>query len=113
MAVEGDARWALVTGGTDGIGKSIAHRLAARGLGIIVVGSHSEKGKPPRALCASLAAMTESMKSGALFTQIKRLKATPPGRRTADPQDGRRLWELSERLVSRTLAERCSERQAV
>jgi NAD(P)-dependent dehydrogenase (short-subunit alcohol dehydrogenase family) len=52
-------------------------------------------------------------KSGAVFTQIKRLKATLPGRRTADPQDGRRLWELSERLVSGALAERCSERQTV
>ena len=45
MAVGGDARWVLVTGGTDGIGRSIAHTLAARGLGIIVVGSHSDKGE--------------------------------------------------------------------
>jgi hypothetical protein len=42
--------------------------------------------------------------SGALFTQIRRMKATPPGRRTVDPLQGRRLWEFSEALVAGALA---------
>src|SRR5262245_42844979 len=40
-------------------------------------------------------------KSGLLFTQIKRFKATEPGARTRDPREGRRLWEFSERLAAR------------
>jgi len=51
-------------------------------------------------------------KSGAMFTQIKRMKATPPGRRTHDPRQGRRLWEFSERLVADALAGRTKEREA-
>lgn len=50
-------------------------------------------------------------KSGAIFTQIKRMKATPPGRRTHDPREGRRLWDLSEKLVADALAESTNERQ--
>ncbi|HYL77401.1 MAG TPA: SDR family NAD(P)-dependent oxidoreductase [Bryobacteraceae bacterium] len=38
-------RTALVTGGTDGIGKEIARGLAARGARLIVVGSNSDKGR--------------------------------------------------------------------
>jgi hypothetical protein len=49
-------------------------------------------------------------KSGALFTQIKRMKSAPVTGRTFDPQEGQRLWELSERLVEDALgATRCSE----
>jgi len=51
-------------------------------------------------------------KSGAIFTQIKRMKATPAGPRTHDPQEGRRLWEFSEKLVADALAGRTNERQA-
>jgi NAD(P)-dependent dehydrogenase (short-subunit alcohol dehydrogenase family) len=36
---------ALVTGGTDGIGKEIAHRLARRGVRVFVVGSGAAKGR--------------------------------------------------------------------
>lgn len=39
-----DGETALVTGGTDGIGKAIARRLAARGAGVFLVGSNLEKG---------------------------------------------------------------------
>jgi len=35
--------WAVVTGATDGIGRAIAFRLAAAGLGLILVGRNSEK----------------------------------------------------------------------
>ncbi|MGH6822003.1 MAG: SDR family NAD(P)-dependent oxidoreductase [Methylocella sp.] len=38
-------RRALVTGGTDGIGKAVALRLARTGTGVIVAGSNAEKGK--------------------------------------------------------------------
>ena len=38
-------RCALVTAGTDGIGKEIARRLAARGARVIIVGSDPQKGK--------------------------------------------------------------------
>ena len=37
-------RIALVTGGTDGIGKAIAHVLAGQGIGVVIVGSNAEKG---------------------------------------------------------------------
>jgi NAD(P)-dependent dehydrogenase (short-subunit alcohol dehydrogenase family) len=35
---------ALVTGGTDGIGKAIAHELASQGMAVVVVGSNADKG---------------------------------------------------------------------
>src|SRR5882724_10950058 len=37
-------RVALVTGGTDGIGKAIAHGLAKLGIDLVVVGSDADKG---------------------------------------------------------------------
>src|SRR5260221_8009305 len=39
-----EQRIALVTGGTDGIGKVIAHVLAGREIGVVIVGSNAEKG---------------------------------------------------------------------
>lgn len=38
-------RIALVTGGTDGIGKAIARVLAGQGIGVVIVGSNAEKGE--------------------------------------------------------------------
>jgi hypothetical protein len=49
--------------------------------------------------------------SGALFVQIKRMKPARPGRRTHDPEEGRRLWELSEALIAGALASNAKERQ--
>jgi NAD(P)-dependent dehydrogenase (short-subunit alcohol dehydrogenase family) len=40
----GERRIALVTGGTDGIGKAIARVLAQAGTGVVLVGSNAEKG---------------------------------------------------------------------
>jgi NAD(P)-dependent dehydrogenase (short-subunit alcohol dehydrogenase family) len=40
----GQRRIALVTGGTDGIGKAIAHGLAKQGIVVVVVGSNASKG---------------------------------------------------------------------
>ncbi len=39
-----DGESALVTGGTDGVGKAIARELAARGADVLIVGSNAEKG---------------------------------------------------------------------
>jgi NAD(P)-dependent dehydrogenase (short-subunit alcohol dehydrogenase family) len=45
MSVSAPRQRALVTGGTDGIGKEIARGLAARGCELVVVGSNAEKGE--------------------------------------------------------------------
>lgn len=45
-------------------------------------------------------------KSGLLFTQIKRFKAAEPDARTADPREGQRFWEFSERLAARARTRR-------
>jgi hypothetical protein len=37
--------------------------------------------------------------TGALFLHIRRFKRVIPGRRTDDPSQGRRLWDLSHRLA--------------
>ena len=37
-------RIALVTGGTDGIGKAIARVLAGQGIGLVIIGSNAKKG---------------------------------------------------------------------
>jgi NAD(P)-dependent dehydrogenase (short-subunit alcohol dehydrogenase family) len=37
-------RWALITGGTDGIGRAVAGQLAAGGHGVLIVGSDNAKG---------------------------------------------------------------------
>ena len=52
------------------------------------------------ALCLLISPEFEG-KSGLLFTQIKRFKATEPGARTRDPREGRWFWEFSERLAAR------------
>jgi len=43
-AASGQMRIALVTGGTDGIGKAIAHELAGQGMHVLIVGSNADKG---------------------------------------------------------------------
>jgi retinol dehydrogenase 12 len=45
MTADGSERIALVTGGTDGIGKAIAHVLANQGIAVVVVGSNADKGE--------------------------------------------------------------------
>ncbi len=42
--------------------------------------------------------------TGALFSKIRKLKQVTPDARARNPQVGRRLWELSERLVAKGLA---------
>jgi hypothetical protein len=37
--------------------------------------------------------------NGALFQHIRRFKPIAPGGRTAMPEEGRKLWELSERVA--------------
>lgn len=37
-------RWAVVTGGTDGIGKAYAHELASRGLNLVLISNQPEQG---------------------------------------------------------------------
>ncbi len=39
------ARWAVVTGGTDGIGRATAERLALRGYHVVIVARNAEKGE--------------------------------------------------------------------
>jgi NAD(P)-dependent dehydrogenase (short-subunit alcohol dehydrogenase family) len=41
--------------------------------------------------------------NGAMFRQIRRFKRLEPAMRTSDPDQGSRLWELSKRLVARSL----------
>jgi NAD(P)-dependent dehydrogenase (short-subunit alcohol dehydrogenase family) len=42
--------------------------------------------------------------TGALFQKIRKLKQVVPSARARDPEEGRRLWELSERLTAKGLA---------
>ncbi len=42
--------------------------------------------------------------TGALFSKIRKLKQVVPTARTRDPEEARRLWELSERLTAKGLA---------
>jgi len=42
--------------------------------------------------------------TGVLFSKIKTLKQVMPPARVRNPQEGRRLWELSERLTMKGLA---------
>src|ERR1700681_1870014 len=44
MSARLDGKTALVTGGTDGIGKEIARGLAQQGFHLIIVGRNGEKG---------------------------------------------------------------------
>jgi hypothetical protein len=39
-----------------------------------------------------------------MFRHIRRFRALQPGRRTGDPEQGRRLWNLSEDLVDKARA---------
>lgn len=36
-------RWALVTGGSDGIGRAYAHELASRGLNIVIISNQPDE----------------------------------------------------------------------
>lgn len=47
--------------------------------------------------------------SGALFLKIKKFRQIEPGARTLDSGMGARLWILSERLVSKAVAQRGAE----
>jgi NAD(P)-dependent dehydrogenase (short-subunit alcohol dehydrogenase family) len=47
--------------------------------------------------------------TGAMFRHIRRFKALRPGRRTGDPEQGRRLWDLSEHLIRRARAVRAAD----
>jgi NAD(P)-dependent dehydrogenase (short-subunit alcohol dehydrogenase family) len=42
--------------------------------------------------------------TGALFSKIRKLKRVVPPDRVRDPEEGQRLWELSERLTAKGLA---------
>jgi NAD(P)-dependent dehydrogenase (short-subunit alcohol dehydrogenase family) len=42
--------------------------------------------------------------TGALFLKIKKLKQLTPSAGVRDPEEGTRLWELSERLTAKALA---------
>ena len=42
--------------------------------------------------------------TGALFSKIWKLKQVVPAARVRDPEEGRRLWELSEHLMAKGLA---------
>jgi hypothetical protein len=42
--------------------------------------------------------------TGALFSKVRTFKRVAPGARVPDPGQGRRLWELSERMTARALA---------
>ncbi len=42
--------------------------------------------------------------TGTMFRHIKRFRELRPGRRTGDPEQGRRLWDLSKRLIAQARA---------
>jgi NAD(P)-dependent dehydrogenase (short-subunit alcohol dehydrogenase family) len=42
--------------------------------------------------------------TGAMFLHIRRFKIVEPGRRTSDPSEGRRLWNLSSQLADEARA---------
>ena len=61
---------------------------------------------PQEAAAAALRLLTSSEfegETGALFLKIRRFKRIDLSARTQDPEQGRRLWELSERLCSSVL----------
>jgi NAD(P)-dependent dehydrogenase (short-subunit alcohol dehydrogenase family) len=71
-------RVALVTGGTDGIGKEIARGLAVRGARVIIVGSDPEKGRRAEAelrLDAGHASVEFEQADLSLMQEVNRLAA--------------------------------------
>jgi NAD(P)-dependent dehydrogenase (short-subunit alcohol dehydrogenase family) len=42
--------------------------------------------------------------TGALFSKIRKFKRVDPDARVLEPEEGRRLWELSERMTAKALA---------
>jgi retinol dehydrogenase-12 len=105
LAATHTARWVTITCLKIGVVKTNIRREFPRWMKVLVPLLFDPLlGQTPQEAAESalnlLLSPEHEGKSGALFLKIKTFRQIVPAARTVDPCEGRRLWELSERLCA-------------